>query len=104
MAQVGSRDGARNAIYYNESTFLLSARSMVHVIRRPPAHFATLVKVSTLLTQLVGHEEVKKHLMLSEEMRLMAFMAGACRAPRISIVIIQYEGHNGLALACGRWI
>jgi hypothetical protein len=46
MAQVGSRDGARNAPLYNENTFLLSARSMAHVIRRPPAHFAPLVRVS----------------------------------------------------------
>jgi len=43
---VGSRDGARNAPLYNENSFLLCAKSMVHLIRRTPAHFGPLVKVT----------------------------------------------------------
>lgn len=42
--QVGSAGGARNSLVYNENAFLLSARSMVHCIRSPPADFRPLMQ------------------------------------------------------------
>lgn len=45
---MGSAGGARNSLVYNENAFLLSARSMVHCIRSPPADFRPLMQVLRL--------------------------------------------------------
>uniref|UniRef100_A0A061SDR0 Ubiquitin-conjugating enzyme E2 O n=1 Tax=Tetraselmis sp. GSL018 TaxID=582737 RepID=A0A061SDR0_9CHLO len=42
--QVGSAEGEKNAALYNENAFLLSCRSMLDTIRRPPQHFEALVR------------------------------------------------------------
>lgn len=41
---VGKADGEKNSITYNENAFLLSCKSMMYVLRKPPKHFETLVK------------------------------------------------------------
>ncbi|CAI5931314.1 unnamed protein product [Closterium sp. NIES-65] len=41
--QRGSAEGERNADLYNESAFLLSAKTMIYSIRNPPKHFEPLV-------------------------------------------------------------
>eukprot|EP00873_Tetraselmis_striata_P008784 jgi/Tetstr1/429048/TSEL_019013.t1 len=40
---VGTPEGEKHAALYNENTFLLSCRSMMDAIRRPPDHFQPLV-------------------------------------------------------------
>ena len=42
--QVGSDEGERNTAQYNEQAFLASAKSMLYLLRRPPAHFERLVR------------------------------------------------------------
>jgi hypothetical protein len=34
--QVGTVEGEKNALPYNENTYLLSVRSMLYILRRPP--------------------------------------------------------------------
>jgi ubiquitin-conjugating enzyme E2 O len=34
--QVGTVEGEKNAVPYNESTYLLSLKSMLYILRRPP--------------------------------------------------------------------
>ncbi|KAM0880114.1 hypothetical protein ACQ4PT_027962 [Festuca glaucescens] len=42
--QVGTVEGEKNALPYNENTYLLSVRSMLYILRRPPMHFEDFVK------------------------------------------------------------
>jgi ubiquitin-conjugating enzyme E2 O len=42
--QVGTVEGEKNALPYNENTYLLSLRSMLYILRRPPMHFEDFVK------------------------------------------------------------
>ncbi|XXG40368.1 hypothetical protein AAC387_Pa01g1103 [Persea americana] len=42
--QVGTAEGEKNSLSYNENTFLLSCKSMLYLLRRPPMHFEELVK------------------------------------------------------------
>ncbi|KAJ6821877.1 putative ubiquitin-conjugating enzyme E2 23 [Iris pallida] len=42
--QVGTIEGEKNAISYNEYTYLLNLKSMMYLLRRPPMHFESFVK------------------------------------------------------------
>lgn len=42
--QVGKADGEKNSITYNENAFLLSCKSMLYVISKPPKQFEELVE------------------------------------------------------------
>ncbi|XP_027911801.1 probable ubiquitin-conjugating enzyme E2 26 isoform X2 [Vigna unguiculata] len=39
----GSKEGAFNSLHYNENTFILSLRTMVYIMRRPPKNFEDFV-------------------------------------------------------------
>jgi ubiquitin-conjugating enzyme E2 O len=41
---VGKADGEKNSITYNENAFLLSCKSMMYVLQKPPKHFEKFVK------------------------------------------------------------
>ncbi|KAK3134867.1 hypothetical protein QOZ80_5BG0411790 [Eleusine coracana subsp. coracana] len=41
---VGKADGEKNSITYNENAFLLSCKSMMYVLHKPPKHFEKFVK------------------------------------------------------------
>ncbi|KAK8464243.1 hypothetical protein PHAVU_011G157600 [Phaseolus vulgaris] len=40
---IGSREGTFNSLHYNENTFILSLRTMVYIMRRPPKNFEDFV-------------------------------------------------------------
>ncbi|KAI3814082.1 hypothetical protein L1987_18827 [Smallanthus sonchifolius] len=42
--QVGTPEGEKNSFSYNENTFLLNCKTIMHLIRRPPKDFEDLVK------------------------------------------------------------
>lgn len=42
-AQIGQAEGEKNSISYNENAFLVSCRSMLYLLRKPPKHFEALV-------------------------------------------------------------
>ncbi|KAJ6838147.1 putative ubiquitin-conjugating enzyme E2 23 [Iris pallida] len=42
--QVGTIEGEKNCIPYNENTYLLNLKSMMYLLRRPPMHFESFVK------------------------------------------------------------
>lgn len=42
--QVGRAEGEKNSITYNENAFLLSCKSMLYILHKPPKHFEALVK------------------------------------------------------------
>ncbi|XP_044974445.1 probable ubiquitin-conjugating enzyme E2 23 isoform X1 [Hordeum vulgare subsp. vulgare] len=42
--QVGTVEGEKNALPYNENTYLLSVKSMLYILRRPPMNFEDFVK------------------------------------------------------------
>ncbi|KAK6917556.1 Ubiquitin-conjugating enzyme E2 [Dillenia turbinata] len=42
--QVGSVEGEKNSISYNENAFLVTCKSMLYVLRKPPKHFEALVE------------------------------------------------------------
>lgn len=42
--QVGTLEGEKNSVVYNENSFLLSCKSMLYLIRRPPMHFEDLIR------------------------------------------------------------
>eukprot|EP00253_Pinus_taeda_P016252 PITA_16252 len=42
--QIGSAIGEKNSLAYKESSFLLSCKSMLYVLRKPPKHFEMFVK------------------------------------------------------------
>lgn len=42
--QVGTIEGEKNSIPYNENTYLLNLKSMLYLMRRPPMHFENFVK------------------------------------------------------------
>lgn len=42
--QVGTIEGEKNSIPYNENTYLLNLKSMLYLMRRPPMHFEGFVK------------------------------------------------------------
>eukprot|EP00253_Pinus_taeda_P022848 PITA_22848 len=42
--QIGSAEGERNSLAYKENSFLLSCKSMLYVLRKPPKHFEMFVK------------------------------------------------------------
>ncbi|XP_042507758.1 probable ubiquitin-conjugating enzyme E2 23 [Macadamia integrifolia] len=42
--QVGTVEGEKNSLSYNENTFLLNCKSMMHLLRRPPKDFEELIK------------------------------------------------------------
>ncbi|KQK04946.1 probable ubiquitin-conjugating enzyme E2 23 [Brachypodium distachyon] len=41
---VGKADGEKNSITYNENAFLLSCKSMMYILHKPPKHFDKFVK------------------------------------------------------------
>ncbi|KAI3456261.1 hypothetical protein Pfo_012924 [Paulownia fortunei] len=41
--QIGKAEGEKNSISYNEHAFLVSCRSMLYLLRKPPKHFEALV-------------------------------------------------------------
>ncbi|KAL3615076.1 hypothetical protein CASFOL_040737 [Castilleja foliolosa] len=41
--QVGKAEGEKNSVSYNENAFLVSCRSMLYLLRKPPKHFGALV-------------------------------------------------------------
>ncbi|VAH10768.1 unnamed protein product [Triticum turgidum subsp. durum] len=41
---VGKADGEKNSITYNENAFLLSCKSMMYILHKPPKHFENFVK------------------------------------------------------------
>jgi ubiquitin-conjugating enzyme E2 O len=42
-AEVGTPEGRRNELPYSESTYLVNLRTMLHLVRRPPAGFEAFV-------------------------------------------------------------
>ncbi|KAJ3690378.1 hypothetical protein LUZ61_019542 [Rhynchospora tenuis] len=42
--QVGTIEGEKNVLPYNENTYLLNLRSMLYLLKRPPQHFEDFVK------------------------------------------------------------
>ncbi|KAK6932574.1 Ubiquitin-conjugating enzyme E2 [Dillenia turbinata] len=42
--QVGRVEGEKNSISYNENAFLLTCKSMLYVLQKPPKHFEALVE------------------------------------------------------------
>ncbi|XP_077229678.1 putative ubiquitin-conjugating enzyme E2 24 isoform X2 [Tasmannia lanceolata] len=42
--QIGRAEGEKNSLTYNENTFLLSCKSMLYVLHKPPKHFEALVE------------------------------------------------------------
>nr|CAD1844552.1 unnamed protein product [Ananas comosus var. bracteatus] len=42
--QIGSSEGEKNSLSFNENTYLMSLRSMLYLLRRPPMHFEDFVK------------------------------------------------------------
>ncbi|KAK9051708.1 hypothetical protein SSX86_028336 [Deinandra increscens subsp. villosa] len=42
--QVGSPEGEKNSSSYNENAFLMSCKSMLYILRKPPKHFEALVE------------------------------------------------------------
>uniref|UniRef100_A0A1J3DFX6 E2 ubiquitin-conjugating enzyme n=1 Tax=Noccaea caerulescens TaxID=107243 RepID=A0A1J3DFX6_NOCCA len=42
--QVGTAEGEKNSLGYNESTFLLNCKTMMYLMRRPPKDFEELIK------------------------------------------------------------
>ncbi|CAM6099354.1 unnamed protein product [Calypogeia fissa] len=42
--QVGTGEGEKNSLVYNENSFLLSCKSMLYLLRRPPMHFEDLIR------------------------------------------------------------
>ncbi|KAJ9189542.1 hypothetical protein P3X46_000822 [Hevea brasiliensis] len=42
--QIGTAEGEKNSLSYNENTFLLSCKTMMHLMRKPPKDFEGLVK------------------------------------------------------------
>ncbi|KAL8268197.1 hypothetical protein R6Q59_001995 [Mikania micrantha] len=42
--QVGSPEGEKNSGSYNENAFLMSCKSMLYILRKPPKHFEPLVE------------------------------------------------------------
>ncbi|GMJ03582.1 ubiquitin-conjugating enzyme 23, PHO2 FAMILY UBIQUITIN CONJUGATION ENZYME 2 [Hibiscus trionum] len=42
--QVGTAEGEKNSLAYNENTFLLNCKSMMHLLRKPPKDFEEFVK------------------------------------------------------------
>ncbi|KAG0614322.1 hypothetical protein M758_6G168100 [Ceratodon purpureus] len=47
--QVGTLEGEKNSVVYNENSFLLSCKSMLYLIRRPPMHFEDLIRQNFLV-------------------------------------------------------
>jgi ubiquitin-protein ligase len=47
--QVGTLEGEKNSVVYNENSFLLSCKSILYLIRRPPMHFEDLIRQNFLL-------------------------------------------------------
>lgn len=43
--QTGSVEGEKNSVLYNEQAFLLTIRSSIHLLRRPPTGFEAFIKV-----------------------------------------------------------
>lgn len=52
--QVGTLDGARNALIYNESAFLATARTTLALLRSPPAPFQPLIQACALAPSAVS--------------------------------------------------
>lgn len=42
--QVGTIEGEKNSLPYNENTYLLNLKSMMYLLRRPPMHFEGFIK------------------------------------------------------------
>ncbi|KAG6523458.1 probable ubiquitin-conjugating enzyme E2 23 isoform X1 [Zingiber officinale] len=42
--QIGTVEGEKNVIPYNENTYLMNLKSMMYLLRRPPMHFEDFVK------------------------------------------------------------
>ncbi|GAB4853148.1 Probable ubiquitin-conjugating enzyme E2 23 [Ancistrocladus abbreviatus] len=42
--QIGTAEGEKNSLSYNENTFLLNCKTMMYLIRKPPKDFEDLVK------------------------------------------------------------
>ncbi|XP_072955847.1 probable ubiquitin-conjugating enzyme E2 24 [Typha angustifolia] len=42
--QIGRAEGEKNSISYNENAFLLSCKSMLYLLQKPPKHFEKLVE------------------------------------------------------------
>ncbi|KAL0300722.1 UNVERIFIED_CONTAM: putative ubiquitin-conjugating enzyme E2 24 [Sesamum radiatum] len=41
--QIGKAEGEKNSVSYNENAFLVSCRSMLYLLRKPPKHYEALV-------------------------------------------------------------
>ncbi|XP_058101031.1 probable ubiquitin-conjugating enzyme E2 24 [Magnolia sinica] len=63
--QIGRAEGEKNSTTYNENAFLLSLRSMLYLLRKPPKHFESLV------------EEHFRHCAHSILLACKAYMGGA---------------------------
>lgn len=42
--QIGRAEGEKNSLAYNENSFLLSCKSMLYLLRKPPKHFESFVR------------------------------------------------------------
>uniref|UniRef100_A0A2N9I682 UBC core domain-containing protein n=1 Tax=Fagus sylvatica TaxID=28930 RepID=A0A2N9I682_FAGSY len=42
--QIGRADGEKNSVSYNENAFLVTCKSMLYLLRKPPKHFEALVE------------------------------------------------------------
>ncbi|KAK7252154.1 hypothetical protein RIF29_35913 [Crotalaria pallida] len=42
--QIGRAEGEKNSVSYNENAFLVTSKSMLYLLRKPPKHFESLVE------------------------------------------------------------
>ncbi|KAG9448098.1 hypothetical protein H6P81_014226 [Aristolochia fimbriata] len=63
--EAGQPHGEKKALDYNESTFILSCKTMMYALRRPPKHFEDFV---------AGHFQLRSHAILQS---CKAYMDGA---------------------------
>lgn len=42
--QIGTAEGEKNSVAYNENSFLLTCKLMLYLLHRPPQHFESFVK------------------------------------------------------------
>nr|UPX08860.1 pho2 [Medicago sativa] len=63
--QIGRAEGEKNSVSYNENAFLVTAKSMLYLLRKPPKHFEALVEEH--------FEKRSKHILLA----CKAYLEGA---------------------------
>ncbi|XP_065879333.1 probable ubiquitin-conjugating enzyme E2 24 [Euphorbia lathyris] len=81
--QIGRAEGEKNSVSYNENAFLMTWKSMLYLVRRPPKHFETLVE---------EHLRLRSHQILSA---CKAYMEGEEVAFPVRCGQIEHEMQKG---------